>query len=75
MDKKQKKATASKNHLLPTLCSVGKFAKLVGQKRQSIYYHINTSKLIVPVYIGRDKDIYIDYEQYKDFDFRQYPRT
>lgn len=75
MNKKPTKAPANKNHVLPTLCSVPEFAKLVGQKRQSIYYHIHTSKLITPTLVGMNKDIYIDYPKYKDFDFRQYPRT
>jgi hypothetical protein len=65
----------SDDHFLPHLCSVSAFAKMVGLKRQSIYYHIHISKLIAPVFVGRDKDIYIDWNKYRNFDFRTYPRT
>jgi predicted DNA-binding protein YlxM (UPF0122 family) len=57
-------------HLCTTLLSIGQFAEKMKVTRHSVYYHIKTSKRIIPTLIGMNKDVYIDYSVYKDFDFR-----
>lgn len=72
--KRANRKTVGGKHILRNLCTIPQFAKLVGQKRQSIFYHVHIKKSIVPTYIGMNKDLYIDYDKYKDFEFREYPR-
>lgn len=69
-NKEKKPETLPGAHLCPTLLSIGQFAQKKGVTRGSVYYHINVSKKIIPTYIGMNKDLFIDYESYKDFDFR-----
>jgi hypothetical protein len=58
-------------HLSRTLMSLASFAKRKGVSRQSVYYHIKTSKRIVPTLVGMDKDIYVDWKEYQSFEFNE----
>jgi hypothetical protein len=71
-----KKATGpapdqSQSHVSRSLITPASFAKKKGVSRHAVYYHIKTSKLIVPTLVGMDKDIYIDWKDYKSFDFNE----
>ena len=57
------------NHREKSLISMSRFAKRKKVSRQAVQYQVTTTKAIIPVLIGYDKDIYIDWEQYKDFAF------
>lgn len=78
MKNSTKKASAKKpapaaadNWLLPDLCTISTYAAKKGVQRQSVFYHIHSSKKIKPVFIGMGRDLYIDWNQYHDFDFRE----
>lgn len=58
-----------KDHREPNLVKISTFARLKGVTRQAVRYQIMSMKTITPVYIGRDKDVYIDWEAYKNHKF------
>lgn len=57
------------NHREKTLLSVSAFAKKKNVTRQAVWHQIKKLKAIQPVLIGMDKDVYVDWNAYKDFQF------
>lgn len=57
------------DHREKNLISIADFAKVKGCTRQAVHYQIKKANAIVPVYIGKNKYPFIDWNQYKDFQF------
>jgi hypothetical protein len=64
-------APTEPRHVARKLISLTSFAKLKGVSRHAVYYHVNTSKQIIPTLVGMDKDIYIDWKTYENFVFNE----
>jgi predicted DNA-binding protein YlxM (UPF0122 family) len=58
-------------HVSRTLITLASFAKKKGVSRHAVYYHIKVSKNIIPTYVGMDKDIYLDWKVYGQFEFNE----
>lgn len=56
------------DHREKTLCTPSAFAKKKKVTRQAVWNQIRIGN-ITPVYIGADKDVYIDLNDYSDFTF------
>lgn len=57
------------DHREKSLLSILDFAKKKKCTRAAVYHHINNTGNISPVYIGMNKAMFIDWNEYKDFKF------
>jgi predicted DNA-binding protein YlxM (UPF0122 family) len=62
-------------HVSASLVSLSSFAKRKNVTRHAVYYHIKVSGRIIPTLVGMDKDLYIDWKSYKDFEFKDLKPT
>lgn len=56
------------NHREKTLLTVPEFAKKIGVNKVSVFRHIKQG-FIIPVMIGMEKNLFIDYSDYRDYKF------
>lgn len=60
------------NHREKSLISVSSFATKKNVSRQAVWYQINTVKAIEPIFVGMNRDVYVDWSRYKDFEFNHH---
>ncbi len=66
--KPKPKPKPKKKHLLPELITPAQYAKEMDVARVTVYSHLRDGKIEV-ILVGRNKDIYIDFNVYKDHVF------